>query len=129
MPHEPFHWPQQQAYRLRFRWTDIHSIKCQSPACEARTIDLDPIQEDETALVIYSLWKHYALTRDLEYVESVYNSLIKNAADFMVAYRDGKTGLPASSYDLWEEKYGISTFTTSTVVAALAAAGKFSAKV
>jgi len=67
-----------------------------------------PIQEDETALVIYSLWTHYKKSRDLEFIESVYNSLIKKAADFMVSFIDLKTGLPKSSYDLWEEKYGIS---------------------
>lgn len=84
-----------------------------------------PIQEDETALVIYALWRHYELSRDLEFVESVYNSLIKKAADFMVGFRHSETALPYPSYDLWEEKYGISTFTSSAVYGALVAAGKF----
>ena len=84
-----------------------------------------PIQEDETALVIYALWNHYELSRDLDFIESVYNSLIKKAAEFMLIYRDRKTGLPKASYDLWEEKYGISTYTCATVVAGLVAAGNF----
>lgn len=84
-----------------------------------------PIQEDETALVIYSLWKHYELSKDLEFIESVYNSLIKKAAEFMVSYRDGKSGLPKASYDLWEQQYGISTFTASAVYGGLTSAGKF----
>lgn len=84
-----------------------------------------PIQEDETALVIIALWKHYQLTRDIEFIESVYNPLIKKAADFMLFYRDKKRGLVEPSYDLWEEKYGISTFTSATVFAALLAAAKF----
>ncbi len=84
-----------------------------------------PIQEDETALVIYALWKHYAIAKDLEFIEKIYNSLIKNAADFMVEYRDKKTGLPRPSYDLWEEKLGISTFSCATVYGALIAAANF----
>lgn len=84
-----------------------------------------PIQEDETALVIYSLWKFFEISKDLEFIESIYNSLIKKAAEFMLVFRDEKTGLPKSSYDIWEQYYGISTFTTSTVYAALVAASKF----
>ena len=84
-----------------------------------------PIQEDETALVIIALWRHYALSKDLEFVEQIYNNLVKKAADFMVGYRDSKTHLPKASYDLWEEKFGIHTFTASTVYGALIAAAKF----
>jgi len=84
-----------------------------------------PIQEDETALIIFVLWKHYTISKDLEFIESIYNSLIKKAADFMVAFRDEKTGLPRPSYDLWEERFGISTFTASTVYGALNAAANF----
>ncbi len=84
-----------------------------------------PIQEDETALVIVALWRHYLQSRDLEFVESVYNSLIKKSADFMVSYRETKTHLPKASYDLWEEKFGIHTFTSASTYAALIAASKF----
>lgn len=84
-----------------------------------------PIQEDETAMVIYSLWDHYEVTKDLEFIESVYNSLIEKSADFLVHFTYKDTGLPYPSYDLWEEKYGISTFTCSSVYGALIAAAKF----
>ena len=84
-----------------------------------------PIQEDETALVIYALWKYYEIYKDIEFIESVYNSLIKEAAEFMLNYRDEKTGLPKASYDIWEQYYGISTFTTSAVYGAMVAAAKF----
>lgn len=85
-----------------------------------------PIQEDETALVLYSLWKHYEFSKDLEFIESIYNSLIKKAGDFMVSYIDTTTGLPGPSYDLWEEKFGTSTFTSASVYGALTAAASFS---
>ncbi|KKQ51314.1 MAG: hypothetical protein UT19_C0004G0083 [Candidatus Woesebacteria bacterium GW2011_GWB1_39_10b] len=84
-----------------------------------------PIQEDETALVIYALWKHYQLSRDLEFIEGIYNSLVKKAAEFMVSFRDEKTGLPRASYDIWERVYGISTFTACSVYAALTSASYF----
>lgn len=84
-----------------------------------------PIQEDETALVLQALWTHYELSKDLEFIEDVYKTLIKKPAEFMVEYRDKKTGLPKPSYDLWEEKFGVSTFTSSSVYGALITASKF----
>ena len=45
--------------------------------------------------------------------------------DFLASYRDRKTGLPLPSYDLWEEKWGIHTFTVSTVYAGIRAAENF----
>ncbi|MDO8572584.1 MAG: glycoside hydrolase family 15 protein [bacterium] len=86
-----------------------------------------PIQEDQTALVIYALWKHYEVSKDLEFIEEVYNSLIKKAADFMVQYRDPYIKLPKPSYDLWEEKFGTSTYTSCAVYGGLIAAANFSA--
>ncbi|HEV8291630.1 MAG TPA: glycoside hydrolase family 15 protein, partial [Tepidisphaeraceae bacterium] len=84
-----------------------------------------PIQEDETALVVWALWRHYYRYRDIEYVRPLWVDLIQKAADFMVAYRDPKTGLPLPSYDLWEERWGIHAFTVSTVYGALKAARNF----
>ncbi|OGM11850.1 hypothetical protein A2Z22_01350 [Candidatus Woesebacteria bacterium RBG_16_34_12] len=84
-----------------------------------------PIQEDGTALIINALWTHFELSKDLEFIESIYNPLIKKAADFMSDYCDEKTGLPKPSYDLWEMKFGIHTFTASSVYGALNVAGKF----
>jgi oligosaccharide amylase len=80
-----------------------------------------PIQEDETALVLFALNEHYKHSRDLEFIEKVFNPLMRKAADFLVRYRDKKTGLPSPSYDLWEEKRGTSTFTAASVYGALSA--------
>lgn len=84
-----------------------------------------PIQEDETALVLASLWQFYEVTKDLEFVENIYNAFIKRMADFLVMYRDPQTKLPKSSYDLWEEKFGVTTFTAASVYGALMAASNF----
>jgi len=85
-----------------------------------------PIQEDSTALVIWALWNHYVLFRDIELIKQLYKPLIISAADFMLLYRDSKTKLPLPSYDLWEERKGISTFTTASVYGGLIAASNFS---
>jgi len=84
-----------------------------------------PIQEDETALVLFSLWNHYDQVRDIEFIGPLYEPLVCKAADFMVKYRDPENKLPSPSYDLWEENRGISTFTTSAVYGGLQAASRF----
>jgi glucoamylase len=84
-----------------------------------------PIQEDETALVLWALWHHFVLYRDIEFIKPLYKPLIKNAADFICRYRDPATGLPAPSYDLWEERRGILSFTVGAVFGGLTAASLF----
>ena len=86
-----------------------------------------PIQEDETALPIFLLAEHYTRAKNLEFIESLYNPFIEPATDFLASYIDDETGLPASSYDLWEEKFGSSTFTASAVYGALHAGAELSA--
>ncbi len=83
-----------------------------------------PIQEDETALVLDALWKHYTRHKSQNLKEN-YEIFIKDAGDFLASFRDEKTGLPKESYDLWEEKLGVNTFTCATVYAGLDAARNF----
>ena len=84
-----------------------------------------PIQEDETALVIWSLWRHYWRYRDLDFVRPLWVDMVIPAAEFMCKYRDDVTGLPLPSYDLWEERWGIHAFTVGTVYGGLIAARNF----
>lgn len=84
-----------------------------------------PIQEDETATVVFMLWKHYECYKDVEFIESMYNIFIEPAAEFMCQYIEPITGLPQASFDLWEEKYGTSTYTSASVYGGLMAAAKF----
>ena len=81
-----------------------------------------PIQEDETALTLFMLWQYYLDTKNIEFIESVYNTFVEPAAEFMADYIEPVTGLPEASYDLWEEKYGSSTYTASAVYGALLSA-------
>lgn len=83
-----------------------------------------PLQEDETALVVYALWNHYRCFRDHETLEPLYHEMVKKMADFLLAYRDPDTGMPRDSYDLWEERRGIFSFTSAAVCAGLFAAAE-----
>jgi len=87
---------------------------------------LVPIQEDETALVLWALWEHYEKFRDIEFMHKLYQPLVVRCADFMTEFRDEKLKLPKPSWNLWEDRNGIHTFTCSTVVGGLRAAAKFS---
>jgi GH15 family glucan-1,4-alpha-glucosidase len=84
-----------------------------------------PIQEDETALVLFALYKHFQRYGDLEFISKVYPKLIFNTAEFLLSYRDPVTGLPKPSFDIWEEKAGVFSSTVSTVISALQAAAGF----
>lgn len=83
-----------------------------------------PIQEDETALVIWLLARHYERTRDLDLLRDVYARLVVSAADFLARFRDPDTSLPLPSFDLWEERFGVFTFTCASVWAGLNAAAE-----
>lgn len=84
-----------------------------------------PIQEDETALLIWALWRHYETNKDIEFIEEVYNTLIRPAADFLVSHIDAETNLPLGSFDLWEERFGTAGFTAAAVYGALSSATSF----
>lgn len=87
---------------------------------------LIPIQEDETSLVIWALWEHYDKYRDIEFANRMYRRLVISCADFMVDFRHPELKLPKPSWNLWEDRRGIHTFTCATVVAGLRAAANFS---
>ncbi|MFN2392366.1 MAG: glycoside hydrolase family 15 protein [Pyrinomonadaceae bacterium] len=86
---------------------------------------LVPIQEDETALVLWGLWEHYNRYRDIEFVHRLYPRLIIKCADFMTNFRHKTLKLPQPSWNLWEDRRGIHTFTCAAVVGGLRAAANF----
>lgn len=81
-----------------------------------------PIQEDETALVLWLLGRHYERTRDLDFIRTVYRRLVLQPAEFMIGFRDAATNLPLPAFDVWEERQGVFTFTCAAVSAALSSA-------
>jgi glucoamylase len=87
--------------------------------------EMVPIQEDETALVIWALWQHYERYRDIEFAHRLYREVVIPCADFMSHFRHKTLRLPAPSWNLWEDRRGIHTFTCSSVVGGLRAAASF----
>jgi len=81
-----------------------------------------PIQEDETALVLFVFAQYYQMHQDARLLNEFYHVMVVPMANFMINYVDKMTGLPKPSYDLWEEIFITSTYTTSLVYAALHAA-------
>ncbi|MCM3747263.1 glycoside hydrolase family 15 protein [Paenibacillus pasadenensis] len=84
-----------------------------------------PIQEDETALVLFALWRDYQRHQVIELPQSMYSKLIRKAAAFLSGYMEHSLSLPKPSYDLWEERYGIWTYTAASVYGGLMAASFF----
>lgn len=87
-----------------------------------RKRELLPIQEDETALVIWALGEHLRLYPDASFAGEMYSKLVLRCARFMAEYRDAETGLPRPSWNLWEDRRGVHTFTCAAVVAGLRSA-------
>jgi GH15 family glucan-1,4-alpha-glucosidase len=83
-----------------------------------------PIQQDETSLVMWSLRRHFETFRDVEFVKSLYLPLIVRPAEWTLKFRDSN-GLPLPTWDLWEERRGIHTFTVAATIGALRAAAAF----
>ncbi|MDI6870593.1 MAG: glycoside hydrolase family 15 protein [Bacillota bacterium] len=84
-----------------------------------------PIQEDETALVLWALGQHFDCHRDIEFITRMY-PLIERAGRFLAAFRDKRTHLPLPSWDLWEERRGVFAWTASAVYGGLLAAAHLS---
>lgn len=82
------------------------------------------IQEDETALFVYALWRHVELAKDYDLLKKAYPA-VRRMANFMANFRDEKLGLPLESFDLWEERLGVHAFTAAAVYAGLNAAARF----
>ena len=83
-----------------------------------------PIQQDETALVVWALRRHFEVFRDVEFIREVHRDLVSKPADWILSFRD-HNGLPQPSWDLWEERYGVHLFTVATCIGALEASRDF----
>lgn len=80
-----------------------------------------PIQEDETALIIYALDHHYKQFQDIEFIRPMYHKFIKPMSEFLYSFVNSNH-LPKPSYDPWEEHFGVHTYTTATTIAGLKSA-------
>ncbi len=81
------------------------------------------LQIDQTGTIIAAAWHHFKLRADLDVLLDLW-PMVKQAAEFLIRFRDLPTGLPRPSYDLWEEREGIHTYSTAVVVHALERAAR-----
>jgi GH15 family glucan-1,4-alpha-glucosidase len=78
-----------------------------------------PIQEDGTALVVWSACQHIAKLTDPMAQRDLFARLVMPGANFLCEHRDPVTHLPLPSWDLWEERRGVHLYTTSAIIGAL----------
>ena len=83
------------------------------------------IQEDETASVIFMLGEYCRYSKDYDFALSMYDTLIRPAANFMSEFMDAETNLPHASYDLWEEKFLTTTYSAAITYRSLVVAAWF----
>jgi GH15 family glucan-1,4-alpha-glucosidase len=92
------------------------------PYLQSNGTSAPPIQEDETALVLFVFTQYYRMNESPRLLREFYTTMVVPMANFMASYIDDTTGLPKPSYDLWEEVFLTTTYTTSVVYAGLLAA-------
>jgi len=81
-----------------------------------------PIQEDETALVLFVFAQYYHMNPDAALLKEFYEPMVVPMANYLSSAVDHHSGLPQPTYDLWEENFMITTYTTAVTHAALHAA-------
>ncbi len=78
-------------------------------------------QIDETAAVVFGVYQHYELTKDVKFLKDTLK-MCEKAIDFLEKYLDDifeeKFQMPLS-YDIWEENEGIHTYSLATIFSAL----------
>jgi len=87
------------------------------------------IQEDETAVIPIIINKYFNQNHDVDFLNLCFDKLVVPTANFMTNYINYQSNLPHPSYDLWEEKFLTSTYSTSCVIAGLKSAIDIALKV
>lgn len=80
------------------------------------------IQEDETAAVIFMIREYLHESGDEAFVQNLYETFVEPGANFMADFIDEATGLPHASYDLWEQVFLTTSYSTTVTIAGLEAA-------
>jgi GH15 family glucan-1,4-alpha-glucosidase len=81
------------------------------------------IQIDETGLPLYALYHNWLCARNVWTAGRYFGSIASPAANWLLRTLD-EFGLPPSSFDLWEERKGVFTYSACTVYAGLRGASE-----
>jgi GH15 family glucan-1,4-alpha-glucosidase len=84
------------------------------------------IQIDETGLPLYALYNNWEIAKSVWTTGKYYRKLVIPAANYLTKAVNKATDLPISSFDLWEERKGIHTYSACAVYAGLNGAYKLS---
>jgi glucoamylase len=75
-------------------------------------------QEDQCATILWGIGQHYLLTRDDEFLTEMWPA-VRKGVDHLLGKRDQETGLVGPTFDLWEERKALHTYTNAASCAAL----------
>ena len=84
------------------------------------------VQIDETGLPLYALYNNWKISKSVWTTGRYYRELVIPAANYLTKAIDRKIGLPISSFDLWEERKGVHTYSACVVYAGLKGASELS---
>lgn len=79
------------------------------------------IQIDETGTAIWGMLQHFKATNNVGFLREMWGS-VKKAVGFLTGFMDPETGLPAPSFDLWEERFGEHAYSSAAVYGGIKAA-------
>ncbi len=80
-------------------------------------------QEDQCATILWGIGQHYLLTRDEAFLAEIWPT-VRKGVDHLLQKRDRETGLIGPTFDLWEEKKALHTYTNAAGCAALREASR-----
>ncbi len=72
------------------------------------------LQIDETGTILWGMFQHYKATGDKVFLEEMWECM-KRGVSFLTEFIDEETGLPALSFDLWEERFGEHAYSSAAV--------------
>ena len=75
-------------------------------------------QEDQCATILWGIGQHHSLNKDEEFLADMWPT-VKKGVEHLLGKRDSETGLVGPSFDLWEEKQALHTYTNAAAAAAL----------
>ena len=81
------------------------------------------IQIDETGLPLFALYVNWITSRNVWTAGRYFGSVASPAANWLLSVL-GESGLPPPSFDLWEERKGVYTYSACTVYAGLLGASE-----
>jgi oligosaccharide amylase len=75
-------------------------------------------QEDQCATILWGIGQHYQLTRNENFLNELW-ATVRKGVEHILQKRDQETGLIGPTFDLWEEKRALHTYTNAAGYAAL----------